>query len=104
LFWPYVGPARFTPLETDEACEAAQAAGVRQVQQPLAALDAHYVSRNHFVGNYNTLADATSVPPLRWCKNIAASGLADAPDVGAYTARTGGDEGVRAAVMGWVSS
>lgn len=97
-FWPYFAAARFTTLETDEARDATKAAGVRQVKQQLAKLDAHLAGRTHFVGEANTLVDAYSVPMLRWCKNIAAIGLADAPHVGAYYARISNDEGVRAAM------
>ncbi len=61
-FRPYVGPARFTTLETDEARDAAKATGVGQVTQQLAKLDAHLVGRTHFVSNSNTLADATLAP------------------------------------------
>jgi len=97
-FWPYFAAARFTTLETDEARDATKAAGVRQVKQQLAKLDAHLAGRTHFVGEANTLVDAYSVPMLRWCKNIAAVGLDDAPHVRAYYARISNDEGVRAAL------
>lgn len=97
-FWPYFAAARFTTLGTDEAREATKAAGVRQVKELLAMLDAHLTGRTHFVGEANTLVDAYSVPMLRWCKNIASIGLDDAPHVRAYYARICNDEGVRAAM------
>ncbi len=94
-FWPVFMPDRYTTDPSDEAKSNAQAAGIEQVKQKFAILNAHLEGREWFLDGGRSVIDAYAFPMIRWGRAKIPGGLAGYPNVQALHDRLAADEAVK---------
>jgi glutathione S-transferase len=97
-FFPIFGPGAYTTDVSDAARSNVKQAGLALVRKHLATIEQGLASRTSFVGARYTIADAYSVPMLRWATTLLPETLAPWPNTDSFYRNICKDAGVAAAM------
>lgn len=97
-FFPFFVPHRYTTDDSDDALDHVKGAAITLIRDGLNTIEAQLSSTPNFIGDQYTIADAYSVPMLRWANGLFGDKLSEWPSTDNYYSSITKDIGVKQAM------